>query len=349
MYWAEADQIAQELRRHLQSCAGIEQLELAGSYRRGRDTVGDLDILVVAGESAEVMDRFGSFPGVADVLGRGDTKMSVRLTSGFQVDLRIVPRGVVRRGPAVLHRLEGPQRRPPRPGQAARTEDQRVRRVPRRGRSGNLRRGRGRGRRVRHAGPAVLPARAARSAAGVRVGRGGRPAGVGPPGRHPRRPARAHLGDRRPRHDRGDGRGRPATRLEVPGDHRPFAARDDGSRAGSETAAGPVGTDRPAERTKLGKGFTILKGIECDILEKGGLDLPDDVLAQADWVVASVHYGQKQPREQITKRIVDALANPYVSCIAHPDGPPAEQTRSVRSRPGRGLRRCGGSTARCWN
>jgi DNA polymerase (family 10) len=68
------------------------------------------------------------------------------------------------------------------------------------------------------------------------------------------------------------------------------------------------------------KGFTVLKGVEVDILEKGGLDLDDDVLAEADWVVASVHYGQNQPREQITKRIVDALANPHVSAIAHPTG-----------------------------
>ena len=70
----------------------------------------------------------------------------------------------------------------------------------------------------------------------------------------------------------------------------------------------------------LGREFRVLKGIEVDILEKGGLDLPDDVLAQADWVVASVHYGQKQPREQITSRIVDALANPCVHAIAHPTG-----------------------------
>ncbi len=69
-----------------------------------------------------------------------------------------------------------------------------------------------------------------------------------------------------------------------------------------------------------GRGFRVLKGIEVDILEKGGLDLPDDVLAQADWVVASVHYGQRQSREQITARIVDALANPHVSAIAHPTG-----------------------------
>ena len=68
------------------------------------------------------------------------------------------------------------------------------------------------------------------------------------------------------------------------------------------------------------QGFVVLKGIEVDILEKGGLDLPDAVLAQADWVVASVHYGQNQPREQITRRIVDALAHPSVSAIAHPTG-----------------------------
>ena len=66
--------------------------------------------------------------------------------------------------------------------------------------------------------------------------------------------------------------------------------------------------------------FTILKGIECDILEKGGMDLPDDVLAEADWVIASVHYGQQQPREQITDRILGALENPHVAIIAHPTG-----------------------------
>ena len=66
--------------------------------------------------------------------------------------------------------------------------------------------------------------------------------------------------------------------------------------------------------------FTMLKGIECDILEKGGMDLPDDVLAEADWVIASVHYGQQQSREQITDRILGALENPHVSIIAHPTG-----------------------------
>jgi DNA polymerase (family X) len=67
-------------------------------------------------------------------------------------------------------------------------------------------------------------------------------------------------------------------------------------------------------------GIVVLKGVEVDILEKGGLDLDDDVLAEADWVVASLHYGQKQLREQITRRILEALANPHVCAIAHPTG-----------------------------
>ena len=66
--------------------------------------------------------------------------------------------------------------------------------------------------------------------------------------------------------------------------------------------------------------FLILKGIECDILESGSMDLPDEVLAQADWVIASVHFGQKQPRQQITDRITNALENPHVDIIAHPTG-----------------------------
>jgi DNA polymerase (family 10) len=66
--------------------------------------------------------------------------------------------------------------------------------------------------------------------------------------------------------------------------------------------------------------IVVLKGIEVDMLEKGGLDLPDDVLEKADWVVASLHYGQNQPREQITARIIEAIENPHVSVIGHPTG-----------------------------
>ena len=74
-------------------------------------------------------------------------------------------------------------------------------------------------------------------------------------------------------------------------------------------------------RETLPKGFTLLKGIECDILEKGGMDLPDDVLAQGDWIIASLHYGQKQPRAANHRSHPRRdLQNPHVSVVAHPTG-----------------------------
>jgi DNA polymerase (family 10) len=66
--------------------------------------------------------------------------------------------------------------------------------------------------------------------------------------------------------------------------------------------------------------FRVLRGIECDILPDGRLDLPDPVLAELDWVQASVHGGQRMPRPEMTKRVIQALRNPYVRCLSHPKG-----------------------------
>jgi DNA polymerase (family 10) len=66
--------------------------------------------------------------------------------------------------------------------------------------------------------------------------------------------------------------------------------------------------------------FRILRGIECDILPDGRLDLPDDALAELDWVQASVHGGQRMPRREMTARVEAALRNPYVRCLSHPKG-----------------------------
>jgi DNA polymerase (family 10) len=66
--------------------------------------------------------------------------------------------------------------------------------------------------------------------------------------------------------------------------------------------------------------FRVLRGIECDILPDGRLDLPDDALAELEWVQASVHGGQRMPRPEMTKRVEEALRNPYVRCLSHPKG-----------------------------
>ncbi len=89
--WAKADAIVQELRDHMKKCKQVKQIEFGGSYRRGKETVGDLDMLVSSKDSDKVMDHFGEFEGIGTVIARGDTKMSVRLENEFQIDLRVVP------------------------------------------------------------------------------------------------------------------------------------------------------------------------------------------------------------------------------------------------------------------
>jgi DNA polymerase (family X) len=78
--------------------------------------------------------------------------------------------------------------------------------------------------------------------------------------------------------------------------------------------------DEIAEANEQLAPFRLLRGTECDIRRDGSLDLPDDLLAELDWVQVSVHGGQRGSREELTKRVVAALDSPYVSCLSHPTG-----------------------------
>ena len=75
-----------------------------------------------------------------------------------------------------------------------------------------------------------------------------------------------------------------------------------------------------ARANELLAPFRVLRGIECDILPDGRLDLPDDTLAELDWVQASVHGGQRMPRRELTRRVEAALRHPAVRCLSHPKG-----------------------------
>ena len=319
MYWAQADQIVADLRERFAKCKATQQLEFAGSYRRGKETIGDLDILAVATDVNGVMNCLAEYPAVAQVLARGDTKMSIRTGSGLQIDLRVVPaesfgaalqyftgskeHNVILRGMAKdqglkinewgVFRVKGDKET--RIAGATEKEVYDTLNLP------------------------VFPPE-------LREGR--REFEWAAAGKLPQLVTEQDIrGDLHMHTTASDGS---ASIEEMVAAARQrglayIAITDHSQRVSMARGLNPerllaqwAEIDRI--RPTLPKGFTLLKGIECDILEKGGMDLPDDVLAQADWVIASVHYGQKQPRQQITDRILGAIENPHVSIIAHPTG-----------------------------
>jgi len=333
MLWNDADVIAQELLAWMRAYPAVAQADTAGSLRRGRDTVGDLDILVESDAPLEVMERFVRWPETVDVLLRGDTKTSIRGPHKMQIDLRVVP---AESFGAALQYFTGSKEH----------------NVKLRGRA------RDQGLMINEYGvfespPSNEVASSPHASRGVTVA--GRTeadvyAAVGLPWIPP------ELREGRDEIDRA-ARGELPVLVEladIRGDLHMHTTATDGEDSLADMARAAIAcglsyiaiTDhgqrvtmaRGLDRQRLLKqwaeidrfneslaadgdpSLVVLKGIEVDILEKGGLDLPDDVLAQADWVVASLHYGQNQSRDLITARIIEAIENPYVSVIGHPTG-----------------------------
>lgn len=314
IYWAEADLVVQGIRDHLARCASVERLEVAGSYRRGRDTVADLDFLVVSASPNEAMDQLASLPAVAEILGRGDTKMSVRLGGGLQVDLRVVP---AESFGAALQYFTGSKQHNVELRGRAKAQGLKINEY---GvfRGDEMIAGRTEEDVYATLGLPCFPPE-------LREGRWEFDwAEAGP---LPRLVELGDLqGDLHMHTNATDGK---ATLEEMCEAARArglnYIAITDHSKRVS--MANGLNAERLREQWRqidaLRPSFPeleILKSVEVDILEKGGLDLDDQVLSEADWVVASLHYGQNQPREQITDRIVGALQNPFVSAIAHPTG-----------------------------
>lgn len=312
--WYEADQIVQALRDHLKGTPGLRQLEPAGSYRRGKDTVGDLDFLALADDPNPVMDCLAAFRGVKSILARGDTKMSIVLQNGVQVDLRVVP---AESFGAALQYFTGSKEH----------------NVILRGMAKD------RGLKINEYGVFRGEERiAGREEADVyatldlpwfppELREGRKEFEWAAEGRLPDLVTLQDIrGDLHMHSTWSDGIATIEEMAEAAHamGYQYIAITDHSQRV---TVANGLNAERLLAQwqaidrlPKKWRNFHILKGIEVDILEAGGLDLPDEVLKEADWVVASVHFGQNQSREQITRRMIDALKNPYVCAIAHPTG-----------------------------
>ncbi|EAQ80117.1 DNA polymerase/3'-5' exonuclease PolX [Blastopirellula marina] len=326
-YWSKADLVVHDLLSHLQSCASIERIEPAGSYRRGKETIGDIDILTVSTNAQEVMDRFAQFPLVEETIARGETKMSVRLETGLQVDLRVVP---AESFGAALQYFTGSKEHNVHVRSIAKQKGLKVSewgvfRVADDGEETYL----------VGAEEADVYAALDLPCFPPEIRENREEFRWAESGKLPDLIVESDLqGDLHMHTQASDGANTLAEMVAAAREKglKFIAITDHSQRV---TMANGLNSERLLEQWKLidefrksiDDDFLVLKGIECDILEQGGMDLPDEVLAQADWVIGSVHYGQNQSKRQITDRIVGALENPHVCMIAHPTG------RLINNRP----------------
>jgi DNA polymerase (family 10) len=311
---ADAEQIVKPLLEHLKAAPGIQDLVVAGSYRRRMETVGDIDILATARNAEPVMDRFTDYEEVVEVVSKGGTRSSVRLRSGLAVDLRVVPQASFG---AAIYYFTG-----------SKAHNIAVRRIAiKKGYKLNeygIFRGE---RRVagrteeevfEHLGLSYIPPELRENRGEVEAAQQGT------------LPALITLddirGDLHCHTNETDGKDTLQAMVQAARDRGyEYVAITDHSRH----VAMARGLDPRRLRqqikaidrlnAKLG-GFTILKSIELDILADGTLDLPDDVLKELDLTVCSVHYKFDLPRRKQTERILRAMDNPYFNILAHVTG-----------------------------
>ena len=309
---AVAAQYADAIAAYLRESAGVGQVVVAGSLRRMRETVGDIDILATAETSSEVMSRFVRYEEVQEVVSQGDTRSGVLLKSGIQVDLRVVPRESYG---AALHYFTG-----------SKAHNIAVRRLAQaRGLKLNeygIFRGKKRvsGETEESVFAAVglpyLPPELREDRGEIEAARAGR------------LPRLVELDDLRGDlhcHTRWTDGHHSVEEMALAAKARglEYLAITDHSRR--LTAAHGLDPARLRKQIdEIGRtavaGIALLKGIEVDILEDGTLDLPDSLLAELDVVVAAVHSKFDLPRARQTERILRALDHPLVTMLAHPSG-----------------------------
>ena len=314
LMFSEATQSAQALLSYLRQMPAVETVEAAGSLRRKKETIGDLDLLAISAAPEAVIEHVVHFGGVKSALGRGETKASVVLSSGLQVDLRVVPRESY--GAALVY-FTGSQAHCIHLRRIAQSAGMLLNEY-------GLFRGD-----ARVAGadeeevyralglPWIAPE--------LREDRGEIEAAAA--GRLPSLLTRGDLrGDLHSHSTYTDGRAtieQMAIRAREVGLEY-LAITDHSRRLAMVFGLDPIRLREQwreiEEVQKRLSSITLLRGIEVDILEDGSLDLPDDTLAELDWVVASVHHKLNLTSEEMTHRLITAIRNPYVDVIGHPSG-----------------------------
>ena len=306
-----ADGILERLR----AVPGVIRAEAAGSVRRRRETVGDVDLLVASREPTAVMDAFVGIPDVAKVIARGETKSSIRLESGLQVDLRVLPPDCFG---AALHYFTGSKSH----NIALRTRAVRMGiKVSEYGvfdRDGKKLAGEHEEDVFEAVGLPWIPPELREGAGEIEAAE---------EGELPELLVDDDLQGDLHLHSKRSSDGRSSLEdIWAVGRRlgRKYLAITDHTRSrplglGPEDALDHADEIRSLSK-RLKGGPKLLAGVEVDILGDGSLDLPLEVLARLDWVVASIHSRFHETRATMTSRIVRAIESGVVDAIGHPSG-----------------------------
>lgn len=311
---SEADAHAAPILEWLRGSRDVEEIGVAGSLRRRRETVGDLDVLVATRDAPSVAERFLAYPEIAEVLAHGETKCACVLRSGMQVDVRIVEPAS---WGAALHYFTGSKAH----NIAIRALG--VRRKLKINEYGVFRGARRIGGLTEDevfgaVGLPFIPPELREDRGEVQAARDGE------------LPRLVELGDLRGdlhvHTDATDGKNTLREMVEACVERGyEYVAVTDHSRA-MRVAGGLDAAALRRQRTEIEAlrralpGIEILHGAEVDILEDGRLDLDDATLGALDVVVAAVHSKLTMPEAEMTERVLRALANPHVTVLAHPTG-----------------------------
>jgi len=310
--WATADQLLETIG----GVKGVEKIELAGSLRRRRETIKDVDILVAADDPASVHEALTKIDGVEEIIGSGDTKTSVRLDSGINVDLRTV---TTTQFPFALHYFTGSKEHNTRMRQRAKD----------------------RGLKLNEYGLFPTDSEESVDCADEAAIFEALDLHFVPP------ELREDMGE----FDAAESDDLPPLVAEddIRGVLHNHSTWSDGAHSVREMAEAAramgfqyLGLSDHSQSAFYAHGlkedailrqheeidevnaamddFVVLKGIESDILADGSLDYDDDVLERMDFVVASVHGHFGMSREDQTKRCIRAVQNPYTSILGHPTG-----------------------------
>ena len=308
--------LARQLVEHLRALPGVTAANHAGSLRRRRETVRDIDLVAASDVPREVMEAFAAFPELARVDEQGETKLTARTHTDVGVDLRIVPSASY--GNLLQHFTGSAEHNVALRGFAQRAgfkvSEYHLEELA----TGRLISCATEQEVYRQLGLAFIPPELREDRGEIEAARDG---------------SLPHLirlpdlrGDLHVHSDWSDGRlSLEAMALAARGRGLEYVCFSDHSQ--SLAMAGGLTPDRLREQIQTIReldarleGITLLAGSEVDILADGRIDLPDDVLDELDWVTASIHSGFSQPLDRIMDRLEAAMEHPGVDVIGHPTG-----------------------------